>query len=323
MEIETKIFPEFIVSYNFFCVVWKAANPAMTKRKASHAGSWYLGSGSQLNKQLGQWLEDASTSNHGPAKVIISPHAGYTYCGSCAAHAYKQINSAQVQRVFILGPSHHVYLQDCALSSAKTYKTPLYDLAIDQSICEELYSTGKFQTMSMQTDEDEHSIEMQLPFIAKVMERKQGSFTIIPVLVGSLKQETEQEYGRLFSKYLKDPCNVFVISSDFCHWGRRFRYIHYEPEHGEIHKSIEALDKQGMKLIEALDPEGFYSYLQKYKNTICGRHPIAVMLNAVKTLLSSNGIQLQFKFLDYKQSSKCQDDSDSSVSYAAGSLVVL
>ena len=52
--------------------------------------------GSQLNQQLNQWLSEASGSSHGPARAIISPHAGYSYCGSCAAHAYKQIDATNV-----------------------------------------------------------------------------------------------------------------------------------------------------------------------------------------------------------------------------------
>ena len=44
----------------------------------------------------------------------------------------------------------------------------------------------------------------------------------MPVLVGSLSHEKEQNYGRLFAKYLTDPENFFVISSDFCHWGKLF-----------------------------------------------------------------------------------------------------
>ena len=35
----------------------------------------------------------------------------------------------------------------------------------------DLYASGLFETMNLQTDEDEHSIEMHLPYIAKVMER--------------------------------------------------------------------------------------------------------------------------------------------------------
>ena len=49
---------------------------------------------------------------------------------------------------------------------------------------------------------------------------RQGDFTIIPVLVGSLTADKEQRYGRIFAKYLADPENLFVISSDFCHWGK-------------------------------------------------------------------------------------------------------
>lgn len=73
--------------------------------------------------------------------------------------------------------------------------------------------------MNQQVDEEEHSIEMHLPYIAKVMESRQGHFTIVPVLVGGTDHKKEAEYGRIFSPYLADPENLFVISSDFCHWG--------------------------------------------------------------------------------------------------------
>ena len=65
------------------------------------------------------------------------------------------------------------------------------------------------------------------------------------------------------STILKDPSNCFVISSDFCHWGQRFRYTQYDQEAGEIYQSIEALDKQGMDLIERLDAPGFAAYLKR------------------------------------------------------------
>ena len=48
---------------------------------------------------------------------------------------------------------------------------------------------------------------------------RRGQFKIVPILVGALRPDKEAEYGRLFSKYLLDPENLFIISSDFCHWG--------------------------------------------------------------------------------------------------------
>lgn len=68
-------------------------------------------------------------------------------------------------------------------------------------------------------------------------------FTIVPVLVGSLSPDWEKTYGEIFASYLADPQNLFVISSDFCHWGQRFRYTYYDKTSGDIYKSIEKLDK--------------------------------------------------------------------------------
>lgn len=68
--------------------------------------------------------------------------------------------------------------------------------------------------------------------------------SIVPILVGSLSPEREAQYGKLLAKYLLDPSNFFVVSSDFCHWGQRFRYTHYDKSCGEIYQSIQRLDQQ-------------------------------------------------------------------------------
>lgn len=287
-------------------------------RKASHAGSWYTDNGKELNKELTNWLNQANAS-HAPSKAIISPHAGYTYCGECAAYAYKNIDPKNIDKVFILGPSHHFRLSGCALTQTKIYETPLYDLIVDQEINNELYKTGKFDYMNIKTDEDEHSIEMQLPYLAKVMESKKGNFTVIPILVGGTNSEREKMYGELLSKYFMQPNTLFIISSDFCHWGERFSYTYYDETCGEIWQSIEALDRMGMNIIEKKSPIDFKTYLKQYDNTICGNHPISILLNILDTLKST--INYSVKFVQYAQSSKCKRSRDSSVSYASASVV--
>lgn len=291
----------------------------MSIRRATHAGSWYSEDANQLNHELTTWLNQAKYT-HGPAKAIISPHAGYSFCGATAAYAFKHINPENIDTVFILGPSHHVRLNGCALTQTVEYETPLYNLIIDQEINKELHSAGKFEFMNKKTDEDEHSIEMQLPYVAKVMESKRGNYKIVPVMVGSINSEKEKMYGQLFAKYFVDPRTLFVISSDFCHWGERFQFTYYDESHGEIWRSIEDLDKRGMDLIEKLNPADFKEYLHKYDNTICGRHPISVLLNIVNSLKGTPGCEL--RFTDYTQSSKCKRARDSSVSYASASLVL-
>lgn len=62
-------------------------------------------------------------------------------------------------------------------------------------------------------------------------------------MVGSLDTDQEAMYAQFLAPYFLDPENLFVISSDFCHWGDRFNYTYYDKKEGEIHQSIEKLDK--------------------------------------------------------------------------------
>lgn len=280
-------------------------------RNASHAGSWYEADGNVLGRQLDEFLEAAGQQPQ-PARALIVPHAGYRYSGPAAAWGYKNIDPRGIKRVFLLGPSHHVFLRKCALSRADAYRTPVGDLPIDQAVYQELDATGQFVRMDIDTDENEHSLEMHLPYIRRVFGGRED-VKLVPIMVGALPSQTEALYGGVLAKYMDDPENLFVVSSDFCHWGKRFDYTPYDESHGPIHKSIEALDRMGMELIESRDVEGFTSYLKKFKNTICGRHPIGVFLNVLRHC------QKDYKvlFTRYEQSSACQNFNDSSVSYAS------
>ena len=84
-------------------------------REASHAGSWHTASGPQLTAQLEGWLSQAQSTER-PARAITAPRAGSTSCGSCAVHAYKQVDPSITRSISIRGPSHHVPLSRCALS---------------------------------------------------------------------------------------------------------------------------------------------------------------------------------------------------------------
>lgn len=285
-------------------------------RKASHAGSWYTDNPKELGEELDGWLSAAGLAKSPGVRGVIAPHAGYSYSGSAAAFSFGNIDPTSISRVFLLGPSHHYYTPKCALSSATVYKTPLGDLPIDLEMTEELKATGKFEIMDLKVDEAEHSMEMHLPYLAKVF---QGySVKVVPILVGALNSEKEAMYGRMLAKYVDDPVNFFSVSSDFCHWGSRFNYTHYDQKHGAIYKSIEALDRMGMEIIETGDADAFKKYLSEYGNTICGRHPISVFLH----MLKNSSTKIKIEFLRYEQSSQCKTKRDSSVSYASAAAKV-
>ena len=320
-------------------------------RRAHHAGSWYSQSRSELSRELSQNLLNATaddtsfaTPGLGTPRGIVSPHAGYSYSGPTAAYAYLALREALATHfsvgpgsdqprsftVVVLHPSHHVYLNGAAVSGAAEIETPIRNIPIDDELRTELQRTGQFSTMAKIVDEEEHSGEMQYPYIAQVIKEATSSslagssdIRILPIMIGANGAGEEENIGSLLAPFLSRSNCFTVVSSDFCHWGRRFRYQPHEgtsPDgeaHNEIADYIEWLDRQGMSRIEMQQPGAFADYLRETSNTICGRHPITVWLHAIAANSKSNAEILDVKFVRYAQSSRVNDHSESSVSYAS------
>ena len=229
----------------------------------------------------------------------------------------------EIQRIFIIGPCHHQYIDGCALPdpSISQYESPLGPMRLDSEVMNEIRSQSDvpFKTLKIAEDEEEHSIELQLPFLKQIF-KERDDVTIIPIYVGSVVQNEERIYGRFLAKYFDDPSSLFVISSDFCHWGNRFRFTPREfpiPTEMPMNTKIEALDKQALQLIALQDSEGFAKYLQVTGNTICGRNCILIFLQ----ILRHAQTKVTVDFTHYSQSTNLPDvvsREDSCVSYAAG-----
>lgn len=323
---------------------------SVSVREASHAGSWYTDHGPTLTSQLQGWLDDAEKDMaqlgkvpRPGARIIIAPHAGYAYSGPAAAWAYRMLDVSKAKRVFLLGPSHHLYLPGCALSKHTHYATPNGNLPLDQATIETLHRTEQFKYLSASSDSSEHSLEMHLPYIHHLLSmsfKGEECPPLVPILVGSTNPATEKEFGALLAPYVADPANIFIISSDFCHWGSRFSYTYYlpasttDPSEGmslrskdrprdpPIHESIARLDKLAMRAIENGQHAGFLATLRDTGNTVCGRHPIGVIMAAIEILKSyekpaGDSNQGKFHFIRYERSGDVVEGKDSSVSYAS------
>jgi len=309
-------------------------------RRAYHAGSWYDADKNALDATLTKFLDDASkniktpsnnNTTEGIPRACVCPHAGFSYSGPTAAYSYLALKEAlernpSICTVVVLHPSHHVYLESAALSGAGTIETPLMNLQVDDALRGKLLSTGKFQIMDQRVDEHEHSGEMQYPFIAKILSMvcPQREIKVLPIMVGSIRTNKEESYGKLIASHLAEESIFTVISSDFCHYGQRFSYTPRprpseasEKHINEVYEYIEYLDRKGMDLIELQQPGAFADYLREYSNTICGRHPIAVWLNAVVANSKNGTEELDVRFVRYEQSSRARSINDSSVSYAS------
>ncbi|KAI5309443.1 hypothetical protein KEM55_003226 [Ascosphaera atra] len=89
--------------------------------------------------------------------------------------------------------------------------------------------------MSPDVEEAEHSLEMHLPYIHRIIQRTFGTSDdaiskypgIVPIMVGATRQATEERLGEILAPFFRDPHTAIVISSDFAHWGQRFQYRFY------------------------------------------------------------------------------------------------
>ena len=65
-------------------------------------------------------------------RALIGPHAGLRWSGPNAAWAYKNLmDSNQYDTIFILGPSHKVYLDFAATTMCDEWETPLGNLKVN------------------------------------------------------------------------------------------------------------------------------------------------------------------------------------------------
>ena len=160
---------------------------------------------------------------------------------------------------------------------------------------------------------------MHLPFIQLIANRKtNGIIRLVPILISSLSPSLEDCIASVLLDYFLDPGVLFIISSDFCHWGTRFRFT---PSNDEMSISdfIHNMDRDGMCHIKNLDKKQFELYLLSTKNTICGRSPILLILNLCQRLsdVDRKKLSSSWSWLSYSQSEAVLSPAQSSVSYAS------
>lgn len=326
-------------------------------RTPTHAGSWYPANKDQLIKQLQNSKTYPSIPN---CKIIISPHAGYKYCSSTMLPAYNSLDITQKEqqklKFFILGPSHHIYFKDkILLSKFNNILTPLGPLSLDTELISnwiEQYPSI-FKYMDPETDQEEHSLEMQYPILYHTLQSRgvqniSDSVEIIPMLISHGSDKTFNTIGRILSDIIVQDNSYIVVSSDFCHWGKRFDYTGYVGSREDLQlamddeteiemltsrsklshhqipiaASIEILDKYGMDILNLMDPAEWKKYLDITGNTICGRMPLEILLYTLNLLKQGAEYKINWSWNKYSQSSQVQSVGESSVSYSSGHITL-
>ncbi|MGC9330172.1 MAG: AmmeMemoRadiSam system protein B, partial [Candidatus Hinthialibacter sp.] len=246
-----------------------SANPGKETnvRPSVLKGQWYAAGKEALAKQVDDLLEKIPEpgDNSLPIRALIAPHAGYTWSGSCAAYAYKPLKGTSYKRVIIMAPSHTTHFRGGSIAEFDAYETPLGQVPLDREACDALLKSDHFNTHP-DAHTREHSIEIQLPFLQRVL----GEFQLIPIVISEINPKDCVEMADLIRPLLGEDA-LLVLSSDFTHQGPRFSYMPFKEN---IQENVRRLDFAAVNYILNLDVRGLWNFLAMTRATICGRSPI-------------------------------------------------
>ncbi|MFC2099846.1 AmmeMemoRadiSam system protein B [Candidatus Bipolaricaulota bacterium] len=225
---------------------------------------------------------------------LISPHAGYPYSGTTAALGFRRVAALGVpDLVIVLGASHTGLGPPIALDDHEGWETPLGALPVDGEAVTQLCTGGL--PIDGAPFLQEHSIEVQLPFIQVLWP---DSVSIVPICVQPGSLEELSAAARAISEHVAGRSALILASSDF---------THYESE-----ETARRLDQGALDYILARDAEGFLSHVRANRLTICGAGAITILMLACARL----GLGFA-ELTHYTTSGKTTGDFSAVVGYAS------
>ena len=187
-------------------------------RPATQADRFYTGDPKELSEEVDSLLSmhNSQCIMHHDVAAIIVPHAGYYFSGNVAASAYMTLDTkTPYKRIFLLGPSHHEWLDGASVNSeADYYATPLGQVKVDREMAQQLIDADSVFTYKPSAHESEHCLEVQLPFLQRRFEEVPP---IVPIIISTNDYHKLKRMAEILKPYFTDE-NLFVISSDFSHY---------------------------------------------------------------------------------------------------------
>jgi len=244
-------------------------------REAQFAGQFYPGNKNALNQQLDELFEQAGIlTKISPRsqflQALIVPHAGYIFSGLVAASAYNQIpENAAYKRVFVLASSHRYSFNGAAVFCTGNYKTPLGEVKVDTQLSNELLNSSEFFTEFNDAHENEHSLEVQLPFL----QHKLGNnFLLVPIILGTHEPEICKKIAQKLNPWFTEE-NLWVISSDFSH------YPEYENACKVDELTATAICRNKQEKLQTVLKENKKFQISNLATSLCGWTSVLTLLN--------------------------------------------
>ena len=268
-------------------------------RPATQAGRFYESDARLLSHEVDSLLaRHAQRSDDEDVAALIVPHAGYYFSGNVAASAYARLNpEKKYKRIFLLGPSHHEWLDGASVNGeVDYYATPLGDVKVDRETARQLIKTDSVFSYQPKAHDREHCLEVQLPFL----QRHLGEVPpIVPIIISTNDFSKLKRMAEVLKPWFTED-NLFVISSDFSH------YPSYEDAYEVDAKTGEAVASGDVEQFIATIEANARSGKRNLSTSACGEFPIITLM------LMLNG-QYQVKHIMYQNSGDIGDHDHSRV----------
>jgi len=229
-----------------------------------------------------------------PARVLVAPHAGYVYSGAVAGALYAR---ARIEaRVVLLAPNHTGHGERLSVWAHGSWRLPTGEIPVAEDLAARLVQAHPDLAPDRRAHEQEHAIEVQLPFLL----HRRSDVAIVPMVLGPLELDRCQALGKAIGRVIAEetlPVQL-LASTDMSH---------YVPAGTAKTQDMKAIDR-----IVALDPEGLYETVKREDITMCGFIPTTVALFAAKALGCAHA-----ELCRYGNSGDTTEDYDSVVGYAS------
>jgi MEMO1 family protein len=258
--------------------VCAAAQPAV--KQPNVAGAFYPGDAVELSAMVDGFLKKACESGksdtvNGSIFGLISPHAGYPFSGQTAAYGYRLLQGRSFKTVVVIGPQHSINFNGASVYLQGAFKTPLGDIEIDQQFAQKLINKDPNVIFEPSVFEREHSIEVQLPFLQKVLK----GFRIVPIMMGNCDLALCGRLAAMLKTAIGDRKDVFVIASS-------------DMYHGYDYDECDRVDNKTLSLVQQMDENGLYSGLRDGSLQFCGGLPVVTLMKLAKGLGHNKAIVL-------------------------------
>jgi len=266
-------------------------------RRAAVAGSWYPASAEGLAHEVDRYLDAVGRPPAGDPVAIVAPHAGLMYSGPIAAHAYGLLRGRAIDVAVLVGPSHYVGFDGVALYERGAFETPLGPIPVSEHCAAALAMASKHIRAHTAAHAREHSLEMQLPFLKRVL----PDVSIVPLVMGYQRREIAYELGDAIAAAVTGRRAVIVASTDLSHY------------HDAV--TAAALDNQVIRQVRRFDADGLMSLLEACPEHACGGGPTVAVMRAARALGAKEG-----RILKYGDSGDVSGDKDAVVGYLAAAF---